>query len=65
MTRSSGPRPSFDDGRDLAMRSSLENAHLRDLWAYWLCDAFVSLCLRGCDALCLCVSVAIRFDLPG
>ncbi len=48
---SSGPRPSFDDGRDLATRSSLENVHLRylrDLRAN--CDGSVR-------SLCLCVSV--------
>jgi len=42
---SSGPRPLFDDGRDFATCSSLENAHLRYLWAN--CDGWVALRLRG------------------
>ena len=65
MSRSSGSRPSFDDGRDLATRLGLENRHLRylrDLWA--TCDgwlAFVSSCLRClCVPLCvLCASVVL------
>jgi len=66
IVRPSGPRPSFDGGRDLATCSGLEKGHLRylrDLRA--LCDgSFVMpLCLCVfvfvmCVALCaLCASV--------
>ncbi len=66
IVRPSGSRPLSDDGRDLATCSSLENVHLRYLRYLraisdvWICDAFVSLCLCVCDALCaLCASVSL------
>ena len=55
IVRSSGSRPSFDDGRNLVTRSSLENGHLRylrDLWAN--CDGWATLrCLRVFVSSCL------------
>jgi hypothetical protein len=60
IVRPSGPRPSFDDDRDLATHLSFENDHLRylrDLRAY--CDGWVA----QCSSLCLCVSVVVRVIL--
>ena len=56
--RSSGPRSSFDDGRDLATCSSFENGHLRYLRYLWAnCDGCVVLCaLCAFVPLCLCGS---------
>ena len=64
IVRSSGPRLSFDDGRDLATCSGLEKGHLRylrDLRA--LCDGsfampscFCVFVFAMCVALCPCVS---------
>jgi hypothetical protein len=54
VARFTDPRPSFDDGGDLATCSNLENGHLRylrDLWAN--CDVWVTLCSFSVPP-CLC-----------
>jgi len=69
IVRSSGPRPSFDDGWDLATCSGLEKGHLRDLrflrgrvigvaMPSCLCVFVFAMSMRGsASSLCLCVSV--------